>query len=148
MKWNVSPARYMYLSLCVSSSARSTLSSERKRCSVALPLTMSTSLVCTMPRQLPGVTCMTLETRYGLPLCRMTFPTLIWVATGTARASAVVGMDRRSGRLRVEGDGLARARRRVALVPHEHLLDRRQVEMNGDQSLSGTGRVAHLVDVA
>src|SRR5690348_9716723 len=82
MKWNASPARYMYLRTCVSRSARSTLSSERNRCSVELPDTMSTSFVCTIPRQLPGVTCITLETRYGLPLCRMTFPTLIWVATG------------------------------------------------------------------
>src|SRR5262249_39724010 len=37
----------------------------------------------TMPRQLPGVTWTTFVTRCGLPLCMMTFPTLICVAAIT-----------------------------------------------------------------
>src|SRR5207244_6379070 len=44
---------------------------------------MLTSRVCTMPRQLPGVTCRTFVTRWGLPLCMMTMPTLSWVAAIT-----------------------------------------------------------------
>src|SRR5262245_11513675 len=63
--------------------ARSSLSSERKRCSVLLPVSMLTRRVCTMPRQLPGVTWSTFVTRCGWPLCMMTMPTLSWVATIT-----------------------------------------------------------------
>src|SRR5438132_438383 len=45
---------------------------------------MLTMRVCTMPRQLPGVTWSTFVTRCGLPLCMMTIPTFSCVATITA----------------------------------------------------------------
>src|SRR6185369_15215328 len=44
---------------------------------------MFTILAWTMPRQLPGVTWSTFDTRQGLPSWTITMPALIWVAAIT-----------------------------------------------------------------
>src|SRR5262245_41127144 len=94
--------------------ARSTLSSERNRCSVLEPVSMFTSRVCTMPRQLPGVTCRTFVTRCGLPLCMMTLPTLSWVAAFTLGASGLKGRSEGSRRRASEANPSAA---RPTIVP-------------------------------
>src|SRR5919197_332005 len=55
-------------------------SSERNRLSIIDPVLRLRSLVCTMPRQLPGVTWWKLTTWCSSPLCRITIPFLICVA--------------------------------------------------------------------
>src|SRR5439155_9591783 len=65
---------------CCSNVTRSALSSERKRYSVCVPLRRLRSLVCTMPRQLPGVTCTTFITRQRSFWCWMIMPTRSCVA--------------------------------------------------------------------
>src|SRR5437773_12375713 len=65
---------------CCSNVTRSALSSERKRYSVCVPLRRLRSLVCTMPRQLPGVTCTTFITRQRSFWCWTIMPTRSCVA--------------------------------------------------------------------
>src|SRR6266850_1049916 len=65
---------------CCSNVTRSALSSERKRYSVCVPLRRLRSLVCTIPRQLPGVTCTTFITRQRSFWCWMIMPTRSCVA--------------------------------------------------------------------
>src|SRR5262249_18834522 len=60
--------------------ARSTRSSERNRCSIIDPLRRLRSLVCTIPRQFPGVICCASKTRYSSLLCFIVMPFFICVA--------------------------------------------------------------------
>src|SRR5580704_1088029 len=61
MKWKYSPSSYRYSISCSSSAARSTLSSELKRCSTMVPDLKLRILTCTKPRRLPGVRCSILK---------------------------------------------------------------------------------------
>src|SRR5947207_2276793 len=65
---------------CCSRVTRSALSSERKRYSVCEPERRFRSFVCTMPRQLPGVTCTTFITRQRSFWCWTIMPTRSCVA--------------------------------------------------------------------
>src|SRR5262245_9544893 len=80
MKWYRPSLSYRNSISCCSRVIRSALSSDRKRCSVCEPERRLRSLVCTMPRQLPGVTCTTFITRQRSFWCWMIMPTRSCVA--------------------------------------------------------------------
>src|SRR2546426_1171304 len=102
---------------CCSRVTRSTLSSERKRYSVCVPLRRLRSFVCTMPRQFPGVTWTTFMTRQRSFWCWMIMPTRSCVA-GINMETEKIAPERLRGNSRTDneptedGVGCVPARRR------------------------------------
>src|SRR5665213_2538611 len=64
----------MYCMSCCSSAARSTLSSDEKRCSIMVPELSLRIFTCTKPRKLPGVRCSILKTENNSPFHLTTMP--------------------------------------------------------------------------
>src|SRR5260221_2428993 len=128
MKWCMSPSEYRY-SISVSSMiARSTMSTERKRCSMIEPLFRLRSRAWTSPRRLPGVLCWVSKTRNRSPSCLMTIPRLSFVAWIIAASSPKTPIIRAIRRAFAAGSG------RFDLQPAQVHARREDTEAGGLQA--------------